>query len=101
MNRFTARPNSSDMRFDLWLAFDADGGARMTRSKPNLGRTERGMQLSITLPVALFKTPELAATIKVESPTSDPVKIDATAAGEALSAALGFPVDLRIIECGE
>lgn len=101
MNRQHTSHLANELVYSLWLVFDADGTVRSTRSKPSLGRNERGMQLSVTLPKALFKTPELAATIKIESPTSDPVTIDASAAAEALSASLGMPVDIRIVEPNE
>lgn len=94
--RFSSR-TADQIFYSLWLAFDAEGGAFLTRAKPNLKRGQRGMQLNVTLPVALFQTPELSASVTVAKPIAEPVQIDAQAAGEALSKALGFPVDIQII----
>lgn len=90
-----------DISYSFWLAFDDLGAVTLTRAKPNLGRSERGMQLTVTLPKALFQTPELSASIKVDSPVGTPLKIDATAAAEALSKSLGMPVDLVVVNAGE
>lgn len=84
----------------FWLAFNSEGGVRLTRGQPNLGRSERGMQMSVKVPHALFKTPSLRATMTIEAPEPIVPPIDLTAAAEALKQTLGCDIDIKIIEQG-
>lgn len=85
----------------LWLIFDSGGGVRMTRLQPGLAADERAMQLEVKLPIALFRTPQLKASIEIEhqEPTVPP--IDLTAATDALKTALGCDVEVRVVEAVE
>lgn len=82
--------------YSLWLIFDADGNVRLTRGEPSIDRNERGLSLSVALPLALFSTPQLRASITVEDPAQQ-VVIDTTAAAEAVKQAIGMDVDLRVV----
>jgi hypothetical protein len=81
----------------FWLIFDVNGGVRLTRGEPDLGRFERGMQMTIKIPHALFKTPTLRASIDIQSPEPAVQPIDLTAAAEALKLSIGCDVDVRIV----
>jgi hypothetical protein len=85
----------------FWLIFDNDGGVRMTRGQPSLDRNERGMQMSVNVPHALFKTPLLRASMTIEAPEVGIPPIDLTAAAEALKQSLGCDIDVRVIEPGD
>jgi len=82
----------------FWLVFSHDGGVRLTRGTPSLDRNERGMQLNVKLPHALFRTPSLRASLVIDAPEPVVPNIDLTAAAEALKASLGVDIDLKIVE---
>lgn len=82
----------------FWLIFDSMGSVRLTRGEPSLDRWERGMQMLVKVPLALFKTPTLRASIEIQAPEPAIPPIDLTAAAEALKQSLGCDVDIRIIE---
>lgn len=84
------------MAFEFWLVFGSDGSMRFTRGQPHINRNERGMKCIAKLPKALFKTPELTATISFAEGAPQDFKIDIEATGEALRHALGIDVDLKI-----
>jgi hypothetical protein len=90
------RPDHWEVGF--WLIFDSDGGVRLTRGEPSLGRNERGMSMVVKVPHVLFKTPALRATIDIQAPEPNVPPIDLTAASEALKQTLGCDVEVRIIE---
>jgi len=85
------------MVYGMYLVFDADGGARMTRSAPDLARNERAVSLEVRLPLALFRALSLRATLTVDAPDQR-ASIDVTAAQDALRGALGVDIDLQIRE---
>lgn len=82
----------------LWLVFRRDGTVRMTRSEPDLNRDERAVALTAKIPLALFRTPLLAATLTVDAPEFPPQQIDIVAATEALKGVLGVDIDVRVRE---
>lgn len=82
----------------FWLIFDSGGGVRLTRAEPGLGRSERGMAMTVKVPHALFRTPALRATMTIEAPEPHVPPIDLTAAAAALKQSLGCDVDVRIIQ---
>lgn len=84
------------IEYGFWLTFYADGAMRFTRTRPTLGRTERSMRCSATLPKSLFTTPTLSATITVDDAGATAMTVDVRAASDALSLALGVDVDLRV-----
>lgn len=85
----------------FWLVFDSGGGVRLTRGNPSLERNERGMQMSVKVPQALFKTPTLRASLTIDAPEPAVPPIDLTAAAAALKQTLGCDVDVRIVEPSE
>lgn len=85
--------------YDFWLVFDESGGLRLSRGKPALGRNERGMALSATLPRSLFATPTLRAKISVEDNGETAVNLDLAA--ETLREALGVDIDIQLVNKGE
>lgn len=87
------------MVFPFWLVFSKDGDVRMTRKETNLSSSERAISMIAELPLSLWSTPSLRATITVahDLATSE-VKIDLNAAAEALRSSLGVDVDLRIVD---
>lgn len=82
----------------LWLIFDIRGNVRLTRGEPDLSRAERAMQMTVTVPLALFKTPTISANLTIDAPEMAVPQIDLTAAAEALKAVVGCDVDVRINE---
>ena len=82
--------------YSFWLVMDVEGGMRFSRGEPDAKRNERKMKCSATLPKALFRTPELKATITVDGHQSSVFEIDVQAASEALATAIGCDVDLRV-----
>ena len=84
------------MQYSFWLVFDAAGGLRFSRGQPSLSRGERSMSCTASLPLSLFSTPELKATIGVSGPVPSEFKIDVEAVGAALRQAVGCDIDLRI-----
>lgn len=95
----TVRADSIDYAF--WLIFKADGSMRFARGEPTIQRGERAMGVTAVLPKSLFRTPVLTARIGVQGEEGDRFQIDVKAASEALSAAIGCDVDLRIRETSE
>lgn len=81
----------------FWLIFDDRGGVRLTRGEPGTRRNERGMQMKVKLPHALFRVPSLRADIEITAPEPTVPPIDLTAAADALKAALGCDIDVRVI----
>lgn len=73
---------------------------RITADHPNLARNERALNLRVSLPVALFETPTISATIAVEAPTEG-VKIDIGAVAEAVRGIVGMDVDVQVVEPGQ
>ena len=100
MKQFTVR-REDHLEVSLWLAFDSSGGVAMTRRQPLLSRDERAMALTVKVPLALFNTPQLRATISIDAPAVAAIQIDATAAAEALRSALGCDIDVRVTHQGE
>lgn len=91
------KSNPDRMEYSFWLVFGADGSMRFSRTQPGLSAGERRMSCSAELPMILFRTPELKATIEVASPAAAAeFRIDAKAAAEALAGAIGCDVDLKI-----
>lgn len=96
--RTSQRRSSPDrMEYSFWLVFGVDGSMRFSRTKPGTSRDERAMSVTATLPMALFATPELKATIEVASPgAAAAFNIDVEAAASALRGVLGCDVDLKV-----
>jgi hypothetical protein len=97
--------SKTHVEIDCWLTIDAGDpkqswnrrpGVKVSAGEPSLTRQQRAMNLKIKLPLALFETPSLSATINVDQPL-EAVHIDAEAIAEAVRGAIGMDVDLRII----
>jgi hypothetical protein len=82
----------------LWLIFDRGGNVRLTRTNPDCARNERAMQMVVKVPMALFQTPTISATVTIEAPTTAFPEINLTAAADALKGAVGCDVDVRLVE---
>lgn len=99
MRKRYSRVGVTDIEYCFTLVFDDAGGVRLTRGRASLCRNERAMALTATLPLSLFRTPELRGCIRIDDPTgyAQPT-IDIAAAQTALRAALGVDIDLTIRE---
>ena len=84
------------IEYAMWLAFDKDGGVRLTRGQPSLDRNERAMSLLVKVPKALFATPQLSAKINIEDPGIPQPQIDIAAAQEALRQVVGCDVEIAV-----
>lgn len=81
----------------LWLAFTASGDVRMSRGQPALGIGERAVSLTIMLPTALFKIPQLSARLTIDAPDPSTVpQIDVRAAEAALRSVVGCDVSITV-----
>jgi hypothetical protein len=87
---------------DFWLTVARGTGnsdrpsVKVTAGYPALSRNERALNLKVELPIALFETPALAASIKVDHP-QQVVTIDATTVAEAVRQVVGMDVDVRVV----
>lgn len=72
-------------------------GVRVTAGAPALKRNERSINLKLNLPLALFETPSIVATINVAD-TGAQVSIDAEAVSEAVRQAIGMDIDLQVVD---
>lgn len=95
-----ARPQSlirhDHIEFSFFVVFDSEGGVRMTRKRCAMSRDERGMEMTVTIPKAVFATPQLSARITVADPGTEPPTIDVEAASEALRQVVGCDVAIEI-----
>lgn len=96
------------LELDFWLTIGRGPTSQWNRRPsvkasagyPSLGRNERAINLKMSLPLALFETPSLSASIKVDQPTQA-VHIDAEAVAEAVRSVIGMDVDISVQEPGE
>ncbi len=98
-------PGKQQVIIDCWLvvhpgdprtpAYNRRPGVRVTAGAPKLDRLERAINLRMTLPLALFEAPTLAASIVVDRP-HQAVNIDVAAIAEAVRQAIGMDVDLAV-----
>lgn len=91
-----SKKNGDHIEYSFWLVFGADGSMRFTRGQPSVGRGERGMSCTASLPKSLFQTPMLTASIGITEEQATTFSIDVHAAAEALSQAVGCDIDLRV-----
>jgi len=87
------------IEFSFHLVFESRGNMRFSRGAPALESNERSMSITATLPISLFKTPQLRGTIKFDDPeAADRLfhDIDVAEASDALSGALGVDIDLVV-----
>jgi hypothetical protein len=96
------RSSDKTLNMDFWLTIGRGraGGTpsiKVSANYPNLSRNERAINLKMSLPLALFETPSLSATIKVDAPTQA-VHIDAETVAEAVRQAIGMDVDIQVVE---
>jgi hypothetical protein len=92
-----AKFNKDSIEYQLWLTFDYNGNIRVSRGEPDVTANERAMWCVVTLPISLFLKPQLKAAITIADGEPQSFQIDVQAAGEALKAAIGCDVDLRVI----
>lgn len=99
-------PNQRTIALDFHLIV-ADNGSgsnswarpsvRVTAGPPALKRNERAINLKMKLPLALFQTPTIQATINVAAEQPQ-IQIDADAISEAVRGAIGMDVDIKVVE---
>lgn len=70
---------------------------RVSADAPKMDREERAINLVMSLPIALFETPSITATINVESPR-ETVEIDVPALTESVRQAIGMDVHIAVRE---
>lgn len=87
----------ASLTFHFWLTLYPDGDIKLSRGEPNVERTGRKMKMELKVPKAVFKTPELKATVTIADPGENAMHIDVAAASEALRQTLGMDVDVRIV----
>lgn len=104
MSPRTSFIRQNEIEYSFWLTFAPDGNMRFSRTPPALAPGERAMSLKATLPKALFRTPQLAATITVPNPGLDDtgqIRTEVLAAGEReLAKIFGVDVILQVKDPG-
>lgn len=94
------------IELDFWLvvklgprngSWPSRPSVRVTADHPKMERAERAINLKMTLPVALFETPSITATINVETP-AERVEIDVPALAESVRQAIGMDVLIEVVE---
>lgn len=107
-NKHFGETTKTSVNLDFWLivspgaigAWNARPSARITAAAPSLARNERAINLKVSLPIALFETPAITASITIENPGL-PVNIDARAIAEAVRGIVGMDIDLRVSESSQ
>lgn len=95
--------SSKTIDLDFYLVVKRErGGMRRPTVKavagyPSMNRDERAINLKIKLPLALFETPSLSASIVVAEP-EQAVHIEATALAAAVRQVTGLDVDIKVVE---
>ncbi len=97
MSPRNSRVTKDTVEYGFWLVFEEAGSVRMTRTEPNLDRSERSMFVQATLPRSLWRTPSLRATIGVKPGPEGGFNVNLEIASEALRSALGVDIDLQVI----
>lgn len=87
-------------QYGLHLIFHKNGDVRLTRGHPAMVADERAVSLEVKLPLALFRTPSLKATLTVDAP-DQAAAIDLAAAAEALRGVVGAEVDVVVRDWGQ
>lgn len=82
--------------FDLHLRLKKNGSAQLTMKPPQaVAADERYMKLHIDVPLSIFETPTLSATITVHDKGQD-VELNVEAMSDALSKASGLTIELDV-----
>ena len=98
---------SDTFKYTFWITFDAPPKhypyktpvPKITKGEPSVGRNQRAMKVVAELPATLFQTPTLTASIGVSGDVPmTAAQIDTETASEALKAALGVDIDLRVVK---
>ena len=101
MSRRYSYRSGDDLICSLVLTFNAQGDVRLSRGAPSLSPGERSMSLDVRLPLAIFRTPQLSASLTVKAPEQGAPLIDVTAAEAALASVVGCDVMVRVVEGNE
>ncbi|WP_394658792.1 hypothetical protein [uncultured Novosphingobium sp.] len=89
------------LQLDFWLTVSrgpAPGRrptVRVSAGYPALGRDERAINLKLELPIALFETPSLSASIVVDQPVQA-AHIDVSTIADAVRQAIGMDIDISV-----
>lgn len=78
--------------FSGYLTLRPDTTPKFTANAPKLLAGERSMYLSVSVPAAHFKAPQLSARISIPETYASEFSVDVAAAENALSSALGVDV---------
>ncbi|MFL5900919.1 MAG: hypothetical protein ACJ75S_06935 [Solirubrobacterales bacterium] len=91
-----------ELDFHLVVGDNIEGmqrpSVRVSADRPQLKRNERAINLKMNVPLALFRTPQLAATINIADPGESAVKIDVDAISAAVRGAIGMDVDIQVVD---
>ena len=81
---------------DNWPGHRYDPSVRVRAGEPDLAKNERAIRMELTVPTAIFETPQLHALISIADPEQQPATIDVTAAAEAVKQAIGMDVEITV-----
>ena len=85
--------------YKFWLVFDEKGGTpKSTKNQPATNNRERSMQVSVSLPEAIFKVPQLSASITMKDAGKTGLHLDIPAMENALSGVVDGNVVITLIE---
>jgi hypothetical protein len=82
------------VEYSAWLAITEDGDLTLTRGRPALSPKQRAVSLTLTVPRAIFKTPEIRVAIQVADPGE--AAIDIEAAAQTVAEAIAAGCDLKV-----
>lgn len=88
------------MKLPFFLTINSKGSVKATKNKPSLEWNEISIQMSITLPDALFKKPQLSANITIPDEAAVAKVIAADVQDnvkEAIQQATGMEVKLNLV----
>lgn len=89
------------MKVDFFLAVNDNKRVRVTKTRPALEFNEVAISLSLELPDALFRKPQLQASIVIPKEAAAPQQIEADVVNnvrEAIEQASGMEVKISFVE---
>jgi len=89
------------MNINFHLVVSKSGSVKTVKSKPSLGSDEIAIAMNMTIPDALFRKPQLCASIVVPDEAAVEKTISAVTVDnfkEAITQAVGLPVQITITQ---
>lgn len=92
------RRTGDTLTYGFWLVFGRDGGVRLVRGEPGQSAAERAVKVEGSLPLALWRTPLLRATMTVHAgETRDVIESRIDVLADQVREVLGVEVEMRVV----